>query len=182
MISPSSISIAWRAGLAAEMAWRQRPGLAGAELLFEPGRWLTGPIGGYIVRVIRTKRRGDRLVCVVDGGVHQLLRPALIGQSQRIVAVGGLRAQRPKLVRADVVGPLCTGLDVLSTDVLLPEPRAGDLLCAEDSGAYGFTESMPLFLSHPQPAELVASGGRVGVARLRSEPMEAIRGQLVPFG
>ena len=71
---------------------------------------------------------------------------------------------------------------MLATDVLLPEPRTGDLLCVEDSGAYGFTESMPLFLSHPQPAELVASGGRVGVARLRSEPMEAIRGQLVPFG
>jgi diaminopimelate decarboxylase len=80
-----------------------------------------------------------------------------------------------------VVGPLCTGLDVLATDVPLPEPRAGDLLCVMDTGAYGFTESMPLFLSHPQAAEIVTSGGRAGVARLRADPAENLLRQVVPF-
>jgi diaminopimelate decarboxylase len=85
------------------------------------------------------------------------------------------------MTRVDVVGPLCTGLDVLAADVALPEPRSGDLLCVMDTGAYGFTESMPYFLSHPQPAELVASGGRAGVARLRTDPIETLSRQLVPF-
>lgn len=171
-----------RDGLAREVAtFRDRAPLAGARLLFEPGRWLTGPIGGYVVRVLRTKRRGGRTVAVVDGGIHQLARPALIGQSQRVVSLGSAApGDRPE-VRVDVVGPLCTGLDVLATDVALPEPHSGDLLCVMDAGAYGFTESMPFFLSHPQPAELVASGGRAGVARLRTDPVETLSRQLVPF-
>ena len=35
-----------------------------------------------------------------------------------------------------------------------------------DTGAYGFTESMPLFLSHPVPAEVTVSRGIARVARL----------------
>jgi diaminopimelate decarboxylase len=82
----------------------------------------------------------------------------------------------------DVVGPLCTGLDVLATDVPMPEPHTGDVLCVMDSGAYGFTEAMPLFLSHPQPAELVTSGGRVALARPRIDPGEILSRELLPFG
>ncbi len=69
-----------------------------------------------------------------------------------------------------MVGPLCTGLDVLSAEVSLPDPRTGDLLAVLDTGAYGFTESMPLFLSHPTPAEVVVSDGIARVARVRQEP------------
>lgn len=174
-----------RDGLARETSsWRFRPALANARVLFEPGRWLAGPIGGYVVRVVRVKQREGRTVAVVDGGIHQLARPALMRQSQRVLAVG--RAARPNghraSVRADVVGPLCTGLDVLATDVALPALRRGDLLCVMDTGAYGFTESMPYFLSHPQPAEVVAAAGRAGAARLRSEPSESLGRQLMPFG
>lgn len=163
-------------------SWLERPALSGARLLLEPGRWLAGPIGAYVVRVVRVKRRGDRVIAVVDGGIHQLARPALIGQSQRVewLGQGGSVVERPQ-EPVDVVGPLCTGLDVLATDVPLPAPRTGDLLAIMDTGAYGFTESMPLFLSHPQAAEVVASGGRAGVARLRSEPADVLSRQLVPF-
>ncbi len=170
-------------GLAAELAtWRQRPGLANARLLLEPGRFPLGPAGAYVVRVIRTKRRDGRQVAIVDGGVHQLARPALIGTSQRVVAVGTSAARLPVEDVTDVVGPLCTGLDVLATGVRLPALRAGDLLAVLDAGAYGFTESMPYFLSHPQPAEVVALRGRAGAARLRRDPTESISAQVLPFG
>ena len=39
-------------------------------------------------------------------------------------------------------------------------PEVGDLVAVLDVGAYGFTESMPLFLSHPIPAEVAVRGGR----------------------
>ena len=42
-------------------------------------------------------------------------------------------------------------------------PDVGELVAVLDVGAYGFTESMPLFLSHPIPAE-VAVRGRAGGA------------------
>ena len=39
-----------------------------------------------------------------------------------------------------------------------------------DVGAYGATESMPLFLSHAMPAEVVVRGGTAHLARPRLEP------------
>jgi hypothetical protein len=42
---------------------------------------------------------------------------------------------------------------------------------AEKAGAYGFTESMPLFLSHEWPAEIGLRGERA--APLRSPPTVA---------
>lgn len=157
-------------GLASEMAtWAGRPPLRQARLLIEPGRWLAGPAGAYLCGVIRTKERGGRVVAVSDGGIHHLLRPRLVGQDHRVVPVGEA-AGRPCDAHVDLVGPLCTGLDILASDVVLPRPRAGDLLGVLDAGAYGYSESMPLFLSHPIPAEVVVDGGTVTVSRGRIDP------------
>lgn len=160
------------ADLAAETAtWASRPGLAGATLLFEPGRFLVGPAGAYLMRVVRTKPRAGRTIAVTDGGIHHLARPVLIGQQQRTVLVGEAAERgRPDGAAADVVGPLCTGLDVLATNVPMVPPRTGDLLAVLDTGAYGFTESMPYFLSHPVPAEVCLREGRVVAARPRIAP------------
>ena len=155
------------AGLAVEVAsWALRDGLSATRLLIEPGRFLAGPVGAYLVRVIRTKRRGERTIAVADGGIHHLARPALIGTAQRVVACGAA-ASRPTDAQVDVVGPLCTGLDVLASGVALPEPGRSDVLAILDAGAYGFSESMPYFLSHPQPAEVVVRDGRASLARPR---------------
>ncbi len=157
-------------GLALELAsWAGRAGLRRARLLLEPGRWLTGPAGAYLCRVVRTKERGSRHVAISDGGIHHLLRPRLVGQDHRVVAVGAA-AGRPLEARVDLVGPLCTGLDILASAVAAPLPRAGDLYAVLDAGAYGYSESMPLFLSHPVPAEVVVDGAHVTVSRERVEP------------
>ncbi len=157
-------------GIADELAtWQDRTGLVDARLLLEPGRFLVGPAGAYLARVVRTKPRGGRTMAIVDGGIHHLLRPALVGEAQRIVAVGDA-ARRDATTPTSVVGPLCTGLDMLTLEATLPKVRSNDLLAVLDAGAYGFTESMPLFLSHPVPAEVVVSGGIARVARLRQEP------------
>ncbi len=157
-------------GLTEELAtWTDRPGLAGCRLLFEPGRWLLGPAGAYLCRVVRTKERAGRHVAVMDGGIHHLLRPRLVGQDQRVVPAGSAAA-RPVDARVDVVGPLCTGLDILAAGVSMPVPRAGDVYAVLDAGAYGYSESMPLFLSHPVPAEVLVDGAGVTVSRERREP------------
>jgi diaminopimelate decarboxylase len=161
---------ALREGLGAEVAtWASRPGIAGAGLLLEPGRFIAGPAGAYLMRVVRTKQRAGRTIAVTDGGIHHLMRPALIGEAQRTVLVGEA-ALREGAGAADVVGPLCTGLDVLATDVSMAAPRTGDLVAIRDTGAYGFTESMPFFLSHPIPAEVCLRDGRVVAARPRQAP------------
>ena len=117
----------------------------------------------------RTKPRGGRHIAIADGGIHHLLRPRLVGQDHRVRPVGAA-ATRQADAQLDVVGPLCTGIDMLASDVSGPAPRPGDLLAVLDAGAYGYSESMPLFLSHPIPAEVVVDDGVVGVSRERVEP------------
>ena len=144
-------------------------GLAGASLLLEPGRYLVGPAGAYLVRVIDVKETDAGRVATVDGGVHHLLRPALVGQAHRVRQVSPPRAPERR-EPVTIGGPLCTAFDVLAKGVLLPRVMPGDLLAIGDAGAYGFTESMPLFLSHPVPAELVIEDGVARLARRRLEP------------
>ena len=79
-----------------------------------------------------------------------------------------------------VAGPLCSGLDVLATGAAMAPPSVGDLIAVLDVGAYGFTESMPYFLSHPIPAEVVARDGRAELVRPRLEPATWLDAQLVP--
>ncbi len=53
------------------------------------------------------------------------------------------------------MGPLCTSIDVLGKGVSLPKPKIGDYLSVLNSGAYAYTASPLLFLSHRAPEELV---------------------------
>jgi diaminopimelate decarboxylase len=163
-------------GLAGE--WATDDDLRDTRVLLEPGRYLVGQAGTYLTRVLDCKTIRGRDVVIVDGGIHHLVRPALVGGSHRVVNLTA-REGRPQAT-VTVAGPLCSGLDVLAEDVRLPQPVVGDLLGVRDTGAYGYTESMPLFLSHPIPAEVAVSGGRVGLLRPRIESATWLATQRLP--
>ena len=78
-----------------------------------PGRFLVGPAGAYLARVVDRKTVDGSIVVILDGGVHHVLRPALVGQEHRIAARSARRRPRP-VVPVTVAGPLCSGLDVLA--------------------------------------------------------------------
>ena len=84
------------------------------------------------------------------------------------------------MVPVTVAGPLCSGLDVFSQAAVMLPPEVGDLVAVLDVGAYGFTESMPLFLSHPIPAEVAIRDGRAALIRPRQDPGEWLDRQIVP--
>ena len=72
-------------GLAAIVdGWQDDPLLAGARLLLEPGRFLVGPAGAYVATVVDTKTVDGTSVAILDGGVHHVLRPALVGTEHRV--------------------------------------------------------------------------------------------------
>lgn len=165
-------------GLEATVAdWSDDPLLANARLLLEPGRFLLGPAGAYVARVVDRKTVDGATVVVLDGGVHHVLRPALVGQEHRIRSLG-TPTGRP--VPVTVAGPLCSGLDVLAHGAVMPAPSVGDLVAVLDVGAYGFTESMPYFLSHPIPAEVIVRDGEAALIRPRLDPGEWLERQVVP--
>jgi diaminopimelate decarboxylase len=151
-----------------------------ARVLLEPGRFLVGPAGAYLASVLDRKTIDGRVVAIIDGGIHHLLRPALTGQEHRVRRVSPGRGQRGPLVPVTIAGPLCSGLDVLATEAVLQVPEVGDLLAVLDVGAYGFTESMPYFLSHPIPAEVAVLDGRASLLRPRVEPDTWLADQQLP--
>ena len=172
------VDLGRRVSRAAE-GWAVAHDTRGMRLLIEPGRFLVGPAGAYLARVVDRKRAGEGHVAVLDGGIHHLLRPALVGQEHR-VRVLGTRRRRDSSRPVTIAGPLCSGLDVLAASATLPLPDAGDVIAVLDAGAYGFTESMPLFLSHPVPAEVAVRHGRAHVIRARVEPETWLATQVVP--
>jgi diaminopimelate decarboxylase len=168
--------------------WGRDPVLRDARLLLEPGRFLVGPAGAYLATVVDRKTVAGAPVVILDGGVHHFLRPALVGQEHRIRAYPG-RAWTAedlpsggsgRMTAVTVAGPLCSGLDVFSQAAVMVPPEDGDLVAVLDAGAYGFTESMPFFLSHPIPAEVAVRGGRAALIRPRLDPTEWLERQVDP--
>jgi len=119
------------------------------ELILEPGRFLAGPCGMYLARVVRTKESRGTRFAILEGGINHLIRPLLTGQPFPVKAVGKGEGAVPYTL----AGPLCTSLDRLG-EVRLPELAAGDLLAFGTAGAYGLNEGMTHFLSHPVPPEV----------------------------
>lgn len=156
------------------------PATRETRLLLEPGRFLVGPAGAYLARVVDCKTVEGTRVVVLDGGVHHMLRPALVGQEHRIRALGATASWGTKAFPVTVAGPLCSGLDILAGQAVMPVPAVGELIAVLDAGAYGFTASMPLFLSHPTPAEVVIRDGAAVLIRPRTEPTEWLDRQIVP--
>ena len=158
--------------------WDRDAATAEMEVVLEPGRFLVGPAGAYVARVVDVKGPDSAPVAILDGGINHVIRPALVRSEHRlaILAGSGVRA----LVPTTVAGPLCTGIDVFATRAMLPRPRLGDFVAVLDVGAYGFTESMPFFLSHPTAAEVAVKGGRAQLIRSRITPAELLERQTDP--
>jgi diaminopimelate decarboxylase len=147
-------------------------------ILLEPGRFLVGPAGAFLARVVDRKAFDGRTTVILDGGINNLLRPALVGQQHRARAFG--RGDHATPVPVILAGPLCSGLDIVGRNRLMAPPAIGDLVALLDAGAYGFTESMPLFLSHPIPAEVAIRGGHTQLIRPRMDPAAWLELQRIP--
>jgi diaminopimelate decarboxylase len=168
-----------RAGVAALTAEAATdPLLAGTRFVVEPGRFLVGSSGIYVTRIVDVKvSRGKRFV-VVDGGMnHHLAASGNLGQViRRSFPVGALtRLDGTDEWLADIVGPLCTPLDVLAREVRLPAVRAGDLVGVFQSGAYARTASPLGFLSHASPPEVLVGEGQARLIRRRGTPEDLLR-------
>lgn len=129
-----------------------------AKLVMELGRYLVGEGGIYVCRVLDRKVSRGKVFLVTDGGLHHhLAASGNFGQILRRnfpIRVGSATAGPGREV-VTVVGPLCTPLDVIADNVVLPTMREGDLLVVLQSGAYGLTASPVRFLDHPLPKELL---------------------------
>jgi len=148
------------------------PRFAGTKFVVEPGRFLVGEAGVYLCRVNDIKVSRGKKFLIVDGGMHHhLAASGNLGQTiKRNYPVGLVnKLDRPADEAVDVVGPLCTPLDVLARSIQLPQAEVGDLIGIFQSGAYARAASPLNFLSHPAPPEVLADAGEDRLIRARGE-------------
>ncbi|MEU1312539.1 diaminopimelate decarboxylase [Streptomyces cinnamoneus] len=126
-------------------------------LTVEPGRWIAGPAGIALYRVLAVKSTGSRVFVAVDGGMSDNPRPALYGVRYTVRLVG--RAPTAPTRPVTVVGRHCEAGDVLAEDVALPgDVRPGDVLAVPASGAYQVSMASAYNLVGRPPVVAVADG------------------------
>ncbi len=129
-----------------------------AEVIIELGRYLVGEAGIYVCRIIDKKISRGQIFLVCDGGLHHHL--AASGNFGQVIrknyptAIGNkMEADIKETV--NIVGPLCTPLDILADKIELPKANIGDLVVIFQSGAYGITASPINFLTQPGAIEIL---------------------------
>ena len=98
-------------------------------VLLEPGRSIVADAGLTIYTAGRTKSiPGYKNYVPVDGGMTDNPRYALYGSKYTVYLAN--RANEEANFRCDVVGRCCESGDIIQPNVLLPEPKRGDLIAS----------------------------------------------------
>ncbi len=123
----------------------------------ELGRWLVAEAGVYLVRVVDRKESHGKIFLVTDGGLHHQLAASgnfgtVVRRNYPVAVAGRFGVEGTEEV--SVVGCLCTPLDRLADDVVLPRGDAGDVIAVFMAGAYGASASPAAFLGHPPASEM----------------------------
>lgn len=133
------------------------PSLADTQLCIELGRYLVGEAGVYLCRVIDRKISHGTTYLVTDGGLHHQLAASgnfgtVVRRNYPVAIASRFDAVPDEVV--NVVGCLCTPLDRLADQALMPEAQVGDIVAVFCAGAYGASASPAAFLGHGPAAEL----------------------------
>lgn len=132
--------------------------LANTELCLELGRYLVGEAGVYLTRIVDRKESHGKTYLITDGGLHhQLAASGNFGTVVRRnypVAIAN-RFDSPAEEEVNVVGCLCTPLDRLADNALLPKAEIGDLVAVFCAGAYGASASPSAFLGQGPAEEML---------------------------
>ena len=137
----------------------------GRAIYDEPGRALTANSTVTLYTVESVKRNVSTWVAV-DGGMSDNLRPMLYGaryEAQVVDRFGGT-------TRCRLAGKHCESSDVLVDDVLLDDPRAGDVIVTPATGAYGYAMANN-YNGVPRPPVVFAKDGDARVV-VRRETLE----------
>jgi diaminopimelate decarboxylase len=101
-------------------------------LYMESGRFITGPHGVLVTRVINRKET-YRTYVGVDASMSALMRPGMYGAYHHIEPLH----QRERTETVDVVGALCENNDKFAIQRELSRSDVNDLLVIQDTGAHG---------------------------------------------
>ncbi len=160
-------------------------------IILEPGRFIVGNAGIFVVRVLYLKHAGRKKFVIVDGAMNDLIRPALYGAYHDILPLkrqwdsgsdnmteARNRREAIRVARYDVVGPICESSDFFAKGRVLPMLKQGDYLAIMGAGAYGFSMSSN-YNSRLRPAEVMIMKNRAFLIRKRETYRDLIRNELI---
>ncbi|OIO35804.1 MAG: diaminopimelate decarboxylase [Candidatus Omnitrophica bacterium CG1_02_44_16] len=153
----------------------------GLKIILEPGRFIVGPAGILVTRVIYVKDSSLKRFVVVDAGMNDLIRPSLYGAYHEILPVKRTEYGRRNTEygkKSDVVGPICESGDFLAKDRDLPILAPGTFLACMGAGAYGFSMSSN-YNSRRKAAEVLVSGKKFYLIREREKLSDLVRHEKV---
>ena len=110
-------------------------GLGPLKIYMECGRYITGPYGYLVARVLHIKNTYKKFAGL-DACMANLMRPALYGAYHHITVMGKERKQHDIIY--DVTGSLCENNDKFAIDRVLPELQRDDIVVIHDTGAHGY--------------------------------------------
>ncbi len=124
----------------------------------ELGRYLVGEAGVYLSRVVDRKESHGATFLVTDGGMHHVLAVSgnfgsVVRRNYPIAIATRFDAEAEEEVT--VVGCLCTPLDRLGDEVMLPRAEVGDIVAIFATGAYGASASPSAFLGQGPAREIL---------------------------
>ncbi|MBD2816053.1 hypothetical protein ID850_15085 [Xenorhabdus sp. Flor] len=130
--------------------------LSGVESCFEFGRYLVASCGVLETEVLDIKKRNNHQILIVSAGINII---------NGVSASGRLIRQQPEfhthknksddiMLPTAIYGPLCTPVDYLTLNTLLPQLYIGDILRIYNCGAYAANTGLSNFLIR-EPAQEV---------------------------
>jgi diaminopimelate decarboxylase len=152
--------------------------LGECRLVFELGRYLVARSGVFITRVLGVKESRGKAFVLTDGGMNAFSRPVFMGVQHPIRILNKLG--QPAEIEYNVCGPICTPIDCLGKEVILPPVEIGDAVGVFNAGAYGYTMSLMNFMGLAWPAEVMVENGTVHLIRRPRPPEAAFDDQSVP--
>lgn len=103
------------------------------QLHFELGRAIVAQCGSLVTQVLYVKHGRQKSFVIVDGGMTDLIRPALYTAYHKIENITSSKAQKAY----DIVGPICESSDCFAKNEMISETERGDLIAIRSAGAYG---------------------------------------------
>ena len=153
-------------------------GPLGCEIVVSPGRFLVGPSGILLSRVVYRKTDLGRDFLIIDGAMNDLIRPALYGAWHGILPV---REPGPEATPGvyDVVGPVCESTDMFAERRALPPMDPGELAAITEAGAYGAVMSSQ-YNTRPLTPEVLVYGDTFSLVRKRPTFEEMVALEAIP--
>lgn len=111
-------------------------GMGDVAIYTELGRFMMGPYGHLVTKVIHQKHIHKEYLGV-DACAVNLMRPAMYRAYHHITVLG--REREVCDHKYDVVGSLCENNDKFAVDRMLPKTEIGDYIVIHDTGAHGFS-------------------------------------------